>query len=107
MNGYTIIYYYDKKCNLIKLKDCIIEKEFIFDRQNLILLSRNNRYYVCKEHSKKDNGNILMSFWGHNKKDLSSSEVISLFRKEYKKHEINVDKIDKFLDNPHYEKRKN
>ena len=41
-----------------------------------------------------------MSFWGHNKEDLSSSEVISLFRKEYKKHEINVDKIDKFLDNP-------
>lgn len=100
MSGYTIIYYYDINYNLIKLKECIIEKEFIFDRQNLILLLKNNRYYVCKEYSKKDKGNILISFWGHNKEDLSSSEVISIFRKEYNRHEINVDKVDKFLNNP-------
>lgn len=101
MSGYTIIYYYDINYNLIKLKECIIEKEFVFDRQNLILLSKNRRYYISKEYLKKGNGKILISFWGHNKEDLSSSEVISLFRKEYKKHSIDSDKVDKFLEDPH------
>lgn len=103
MKTYSNIYYYDLKGELIKLNECIIHNLFTFDRQNFILLSKNNRYYICIEHSiiEKKKNNILLSFWGHSiSDDLTPSDIVSLFRKEYKKNKINNDLLLKYLDNP-------
>ena len=101
MKIYSELYYYDKTGNLIRLKECDICKEFLFDRQNFVLLSSGKRYYICIEHDiDKSKKGALLSFWGHDKEDLSSSEVISLFRSEYRKNKINSDLIELFLTNP-------
>lgn len=102
MKAYSEIYYYNKKGEIVKLKDCEICKEFLFDRQNFILLLKNKRYYICIESDldlNKKKG-VLFSFWGHNIEDLNESEVISLYRSEYKKHKINNDLIISFIKSP-------
>lgn len=102
MRAYSEIYYYNKDGEIVRLKDCEICKEFLFDRQNFILLLKNKRYYICIESDIdiKNKKGILFSFWGHNIENLNESEVISLYRSEYKKHKINIDIIKLFIKSP-------
>lgn len=100
---YSTLYYYDLKGELVKLDDCLIHNQFIFDKQNFVLLSKRKRYYVCMEHSipEKKKKDILLSFWGYPLSEgLTSGEIVSIFRKEYKKNEINCELIQKFFDKP-------
>lgn len=102
MNEYTEIYYINKEGEKIKLNDCLYHNSFMFDKQHFVLVSKNNRYFICCEHDIGDKKKklVLLSFWGLNKNDILPSEAVSIFRKEYKKNNITNELIVKFFDKP-------
>lgn len=109
MRAYSDLYYYNKRCELVKLKECEICNEFLYDRQNFILLKSKSRYYICIEHDidKINKKGVLFSFWGHDIDENSSGEIISLYRSEYRKNKITYEQIENFINNPINKKRRN
>lgn len=96
----TNIFYFNKNNgDKIKLKDCIILREFMYNRNNFTLLEKNNIFWVCVIGDNEE----LYSIWSRNKQEDGSSSintVLSLFRKEYDKNNISNDLINKFLKMP-------
>ena len=82
------------------LKDCTIIKEFMYKRENFIIVSSSKYYRVCYINDDK----TLYSFWCREMYDgntkLTYNEILSTFRKEYDKNNINGDLIRKFIKEP-------
>lgn len=79
-----------------KIKDCTLNREFMYNRNNFFLLSDKNFHYVCVNGS----DNELYSIWSLSNKNLTYNECLSIFRKEYDKNGIQSDLISNFLKNP-------
>lgn len=86
--------------SVIKLKDCSILREFMYNRNNFTILEKNNIYWVCVIGEKDE----LYSIWSRNKNNngipLHVNELVNAFRKEYDKNKVTNELIGKFLKNP-------
>jgi hypothetical protein len=95
----NICYFNKNNGEIVKLKDCSILREFMYNRNNFTIIEKNNIYWVCVLGEKDE----LYSIWSRNKNDESTphlNSVLSLFRKEYDRNGITNDLINKFLKNP-------
>lgn len=83
-----------------KLKDCTYIKEFIYKRENFIIISDSTFFRVCYLKDKKD----YYSIWSSKIKEegiiKSYNEALSEFRKGYDKNDIKKEDIVKFIDFP-------
>lgn len=101
MESKTNIYYFDKNNGeKIKLKDCIIKKNFIYKRCDFILVEKNNYFFVCFIDKKKELYNIWSRYDIIDDELMSDSQILSIFRKEYDKNNITEDLISKFIEYP-------
>lgn len=97
----TNIFYFDKDSGeKVKLKDCVINKTFMYKRCNFTVVNKNDYFYFCYIDENSD----LYSIWS--KYDIvdgelmSDTQMMSLFRKEFDKNNIDKTLIEKFIQKP-------
>ena len=101
MTDKTTIYYFNKgNGEKIKLKDCTINKTFIYKRCNFTVVNKYNYFFVCYIDDKGELYNIWSRYDIIDGEIMSDNQIMSLFRKEYDKNNITVDLIKKFLEKP-------
>ena len=101
MNPKTNIFYFKKDGgDIVKLKECNVLKTFIYNRNNFVLLEKNNFYWVCVNDKNDDLYSIWSKYKFNNVIEVKTNEILSMFRKEYDKNKITKELIEKFLENP-------
>lgn len=101
MNPKTNIFYFKKENgDTVKLKECVILKTFIYNRNNFTLLEKNNFYWVCVNDKNDDLYSIWSKYKHTNNNELNPNEILSIFRKEYDKNSITKELIDNFIQKP-------
>ncbi len=93
------IYYFAKEnAEMIQLCECTICKTFIYSGQKIILALKHKRYYICIKYQ---NTGALYSFWGMNKlQDMTDTDAIDIFKKEFKRQNITIDTINSYIEDP-------
>jgi hypothetical protein len=101
MRGYkTNIFIFNKEGERKKVKDCYLLRNFLFHRIDFFLTEDDYFYYVCVNDEKQD----LISIWSRSKVNeginITSNEIMSLYRKEFDKNNITKELIEKFIKAP-------
>ena len=92
----TYILRYDKeKGKRVKLKDCEILTQFLFNKNECFLVKKGKFYAVCISSNEEL---VLLTKTVENGR--TPGEIVADFRKGYLKHGITQDKIDLFIENP-------
>lgn len=104
LNEYTDVYYINKLGEYVKRKECILDKLFMFDRNDFILVHKNGYYYVGINYdiiiNSKKRDNEIVLFWSHEMGDLLPGEIMGIFRKKYLENKINGELIENFIKEP-------
>lgn len=94
-----ILRYDGEKGQRVKLRDCELITQFLFNRNNFYLVRRGNIYYVCL--SVKEELVLLTKEKAVvDGIEITPGEAIGNFRKGYLKNGITQDKIDFFIEDP-------
>lgn len=97
----TTIYYFDKDSGERKtLKDCEIKKNFMYKRCNFTMVKKNNIFFICYIDEKNDLYNIWSKYDIVDDELMSDTQMMSLFRKEFDKNDIDKTLIEKFIQKP-------
>ena len=95
------IYYFNKETGeKEKLKDCTLKKTFMYKRCDFILVEKSHYFFICYSDEKKDLYNIWSRYDIIDDEMVNDNQILSYFRKEYDKNDINIDLIKKFLETP-------
>ena len=101
MTDKTTIYYFNKdNGEKIKLKDCTINKTFIYKRCNFTVVNKYNYFFVCYIDDKGELYNIWSRYDIIDDELKSDSQIMSLFRKQFDKNQIDKELINKFIEKP-------
>ncbi len=96
----TDIFIFNKEGEKKKIKDCIVNNNFLYHRIDFFLVEDERFYYVCINNETQD----LYSIWSKRREidgeKISDREVTSYFRKEFDKNNISKELIEKFLKEP-------
>lgn len=101
LNYKTSIFYFDKEDGRkTKLNDCEIRKNFIYKRCDFILVFKKNYFFVCYVNNEKEFYNIWSSYDIIDNELMSDNQILSVFRKEFDKNNIDKELIEKFINKP-------
>ena len=97
----TNIFYFDKdNGEKVKLKDCIINKTFMYKRCNFTVVNKNGYFYFCYIDGNGDLYSIWCKYDIIDGELMSDTQMMSLFRKEFDKNNIDKTLIEKFIQKP-------
>lgn len=97
----TNIFYFDKDSGeKVKLKDCTINKTFMYKRCNFTVVNKNGYFYFCYIDENDDLYSIWCKYDIIDGELMSDTQMMSLFRKEFDKNNIDKTLIEKFIQKP-------
>lgn len=97
----TNIFYFDKDSGeKVKLKDCTINKTFMYKRCNFTVVNKNGYFYFCYIDENGDLYSIWCKYDIIDGELMSDTQMMSLFRKEFDKNNIDKTLIEKFIQKP-------
>ena len=97
----TDVFRFDvNKDKWVEKHDYEILQSFKFSGSEFCLVYKKGYYFICVQDKKGYLYSLLYRKKEENGLKLTPGEVVSDFRKQYLKNEINSEKIDKFLQDP-------
>ena len=101
MTDKTTIFFFNKENGeKTKLKECVINKTFMYKRCNFTVVNKDGFFYFCYIDDNGDLYNIWSRYDIIDGELMSDTQMMSLFRKEFDKNNIDKVLIEKFLEKP-------
>lgn len=88
-----------------KCKNCEYLQNFRFANREFYLVKKDGIYFVATDKG-ADIASVYLKSETENGEKILPGEVVSLFRKEYLKHNITQEMIELFLNNPQEYRKK-
>ena len=88
-----------------KCKNCDYIQNFRFANREFYLVKKDGMYFVTTDKG-ADIASVYIKSETEKGEKILPGEVVSLFRKEYLKHDITQEKIETFLNNPQEYRKK-